>query len=368
MKKGQKKNPNRIRNVFKVNGKWVVDLTVNKKRVRKFFDKKNAAIEYLSNWKLARKFNLAYFVALPESQIKDIKDALLELPKGKSLLQSVRKAWQFFSESNLHELVDKYFEIKKTKFDAGKLSKDEYTHIKGRVANFKQSFASFADITPEKLYKYLFEKGGTKTISLWKGTISEILDLCVSRGAITQNPIKFLHNDELIKPETEKEIGILSVGQANDFMEFIEKKYPQYCRFYALTMFAGIRIAEAPRIKDEYFRYDSKQIIFPAKIGKVKKSWTLENLPDNLWAWLEKYKNTPIKRPSNTLRTKLGNYLSLPENFARHSFATYHLSLYLDPKRTAAITRNSEQMLKDHYWSALVAKDVAQQYFEILPK
>ena len=31
------------------------------------------------------------------------------------------------------------------------------------------------------------------------------------------------------------------------------------------------------------------------------------------------------------------------------------------------ITRNSEQMLRDHYWGALVDKKTAKAYFEILP-
>ena len=373
MLKGQKKNPNRIRNIFRLKDRevspWVVDISVAGVRKRKFFESKKEASDYLANWKSARKLDLSYFAALSGEQIKDIKDAIAALPQGKTLLQSVQKAWKYFSEQNLIELANKFFEIKKNKYETGKLSYDEFKHIRGRLADFKKSFSTFADLSPQKLLSYLKSKGSNKTIANWRGTISELLEFCISRGAIASNPIRFIHGDELlVGEETVREIGFVSVDTAKEFLAFMESEYPQYVRFYALTMFAGIRIAEAPRLKDEYFRYDEKKIIFPAKIGKIKKSWTLEDLPENLWAWLEKYKDKPILQTPGRLRTKLGKQWNLPENFTRHSFATYHLSLYLDPRRTSMITRNSEQMLRDHYWAALVDKQTAKAYFEILPK
>lgn len=361
-----------VKNIFKLSGRrspWGVDITVLGKRQRRFFATKREALDYLDNWKLARKMDLQYFISLSGEQIKDIKDAMDAIPRGKTLLQSVRKAWRFFSEYNLHELADKYHEIKKNRRDSGSLSEGEYTHIKGRVTDFKKHFGAFADVTLQALLAYLRSKGAPKTVALWKGTISEILDFCIKKGAIAENPIRLIHGDELIAEKTAgiRKRGSLSVDEARAFMSLLERKYPQYCRFFALLLFSGIRVEEAPRMKDEYFRYDERKIVFPAQIGKVKKAWTLEDLPENLWVWLEKYKNTPIKRPSNTLRTALGKRLGLPENFSRHSFSTYHLSLYFDSARTSKITRNSEQVLKDRYFDALVDKETAKAYFEILP-
>ena len=370
------KNPHRfltvfpMKNIFQITGgKWRFEIQENGKLTRKTFSSKAEALGFKNTFFAARKLDLSYFAALSGEQIKDIKDAIAALPQGKTLLQSVQKAWKYFSEQNLIELADKFFEIKKNKYETGKLSHDEFTHIKGRLANFKKNFPTFADLSPEKLLSYLKSKGANKTIANWRGTISELLEFCISRGAIASNPIRFIHGDELlVGGEAVREIGFVSVDTAKKFLAFLEAEYPQYVRFYALTMFAGVRVAEAPRLKDEYFRYEEKKIIFPAKIGKIKKSWTLEDLPENLWVWLEKYKNRPILRPSNTLRTKFGDNWNLPENFTRHSFATYHLSLYLDPRRTSMITRNSEQMLRNHYWAALVDKETAKAYFAILPK
>ena len=353
-----------------INGKngWVCLYKSGGRYHRKYFWVKKDAEIFVREIERSESANEKIFFSLSKKQIEDVMSALAILPSEKTLTESVKKAWQFESAFDLHELADKYHEIKKNKYEAGRLSKSEYVHIKGRVADFKKHFKNFSNISPTALRDYLLNKGGTKTISLWRGTISEMLEFCVSKGAIPNNPVRAIHTDELIKPEPEKTIGILSVEQAKDFMEYVEKHYPQYCRFYALAMFAGIRVAEVPRLKDEYFLYKEKKIIFPAQIGKIKKSWTLEDLPDNLWAWLKKYKDAPIVRPSCDTRSSLGKRFALPENFARHSFATYHLSLYFDPARTSRITRNSEQMLRDHYWGALVDKKTAQAYFAIMPK
>lgn len=358
-----------MKNIFKIaNGEWRFEIQENGKTIRKSFSGKTEAIDFRTNFFAARKLDLAYFVALSGEQLKDIKNALEILPPGKTLVQSVQKAWQFHSAANLHKMLDAFEETKENKHLSGNLSKKEYDMIKGRIKDFRQNYATFGQITPQSLLAYLRSKGVNKTVSNWKGTISDFLSFCVRKDAIPSNPIDKIAQDDLLKPEEPHEIGFLTVEQAKAFLAFLEDKYPRFCRFYALAMFAGIRVAEIPRLKDEYFMYEDKKIIFPAQIGKVKKSWTLEDLPENLWVWLEKYKNTPIIQPSDYVRNESFKAFNLPHNFARHCFATYHLSLYFDAAKTSKITRNSEQMLKDHYWGALVDKAVAKAYFEILPK
>lgn len=358
-----------MRNVFKLaSGKWRFECLLKGKLYRKTFKTKTEAEAYKRNFDSAGKFDLAFFLDLPPSSISDIKNALAILPKDKTLEESVKLAWQFYSSRDLSKLADDYIDLKKQKYAAGKLCSDELRHIIGRINLFKAAFKSFDALSPHSLKDFLLAKGSAKTVKNWRGTLSEFFDYCVMQKAIRSNPLNELHSDEFnLAPTSLREIGFLPVETAKAFMAFLEGNYPQFCRFYALTMFAGIRVAEAPRLKDEYFRYGEKKIVFPAKIGKIKKAWTLEDLPDNLWAWLEKYKNTPIQAPSTYERTNSFKQFNLPHNFTRHSFATYHLSLYFDPAKTSKITRNSEQMLRDHYWGALVEKDIAKEYFQILP-
>ena len=101
-------------NVFKLaNGKWRFEIVENGKRYGKSFSSKTDAVAYAKNWIDARKFELSFFLNLPKERIKDIKDALDMLPEGKSLLESVKKAWRYFSDANLHQLADEYSNIKK---------------------------------------------------------------------------------------------------------------------------------------------------------------------------------------------------------------------------------------------------------------
>lgn len=355
----------------KINGKdgYVCSYRRDGKYCRKYFYSRKDADAFKRSLEDVEVPARSKLLSLPEAQVDDIIAALKILPAGKSLYESVLVAWQYYSSADFHSLADQFLAIKKNKFEAGLLDKSEFVHIKGRIANLKATFKSFDAVDSVAVRDYLRSKGASKTVKNWRATLSEFFKFCISKKAVQFNPVDAIHGDELIIPDGgSREIGFLPVETAKNFMAFIEESYPQYARFYALAMFAGIRVAEAPRLKDEYFRYEDRKIIFPAQIGKIKKSWTLEDLPDNLWAWLEKYKDFPIVKPSDFVRSRTFAKWNLPQNFARHSFATYHLSLYLDPRRTSMITRNSEQMLRDHYWAALVDKETAKAYFEISPK
>lgn len=356
------KNINRLSN-----GKWQFEIVANGKRHRKNFSSKNEAIAYANNFKQARRFELSFFTNLSPERIKDIKYALDLLPENISLNHIVRKYLKLNKPISLNSFIDEFIEIKNAKHLSGNLSTVELRQIKTRLRTLKETFTTFEDITSESILSFLKSRGKNKTISNWRGTINEFFNYCIRKEAIKQNPLSIIHKDEFLKAEEKYEIEILSVENTKTFFSIIETKYPQLAKFYALAMFAGIRIAEIPRLKEEYFKYDTKQIIFPAQIGKVKKSWVLEDLPENLWVWLEKYKNQPIEEPSGWIRTNGFKPLKLPYNFTRHSFATYHISLYFDFAKTARITRNSEQMLKQHYLSKLVDKDTAKKYFEIVP-
>lgn len=357
-----------MKNIWKLkNGKWQFENVFNGKRYRKTFASKNEAVNYANNFKSARKFEVSYFANLDGSQIKDIKDALELLPKGETLTGVVRKFLTLNKPISLVGLATDFVAIKKAKNENGQLSDFEFSRIKTRMKKLSETFKTFEEINAESILSFLRERGKNKTVTNWRGTINQFFNYCVRKEAMVQNPLSVILRDEFIKAEKPHQIGILSVEESEIFFSILKEKYPQFVRFYALAMFAGIRVAEIPRMKDNYFLYTDKKIVFPAQIGKVKKPWVLEDLPDNLWTWLEAYKNYPLKRPSDYIRSHGFLPLELPFNFARHCFSTYHLSLYFDFAKTARITRNSEQTLKQHYLSKLVDKATAKKYFEIVP-
>lgn len=369
MKQGQKKDPNRTRNVFKLNDRqsspWVADITVNKKRTRRFFQKKKDALDFLENWKLARKLEISFFALLSGEQRKDIKDAIAALPEGKTLLESVKRAWSFYSKTTIENAKNAFVSTKENL----RLDDDYIKHVRTHLDKFNEAFKSFDEITPEKLVEFLKTRGSPKTISHYKASISEFFKYCVQKEHIQSNPFDRIAAGELPTAAKSGKIEFLSVDKARAFMEYLETNYPKYCRFYALALFAGVRIDECERFEDRFIDYARREIVFPKEMVKGgKKSWIVSDFEPNLWAWLEKYKDQPFKRPNNVMRTKWGKILQLPKNFARHTFSTYHFSLYRNAERTKNITRhNTIRMLEDTYIGALVRHEEAKSFFGILP-
>ena len=353
--------------VCKINGKdgYLCSYKRNGKYCRKYFYSKKDADAFKRNLENAITPSAKIVNSFSTAQMDDIVAAIRLLPKGRTLLEAVKKAWQYDSNANIEGLIESFMEIKRAKG----LSLGHLKHTQARLSDFQKSFKSFADATPSAILEYVKTKGKQKTIIHYKSTLSDFFDYCFRKDAILNNPFDKLSSDDFLIDEQKSEIGFLSIEQARSFMRLLEEKYPQYCKFYALALFAGVRVDECQRFKNDFIDYDEKSITFPKEIVKGgKKAWIVRDYEPNLWAWLEKYRNFDFKRPSNTLRTKIGKILNLPHNFARHTFATYHLSLYKDAERTRFITRHTNaQTLQNHYFGALVDKEIAKSYFEILP-
>lgn len=123
-----------MKNVFKLaSGKWRFECLLKGKLYRKTFKTKTEAEAYKRNFDSAGKFDLAFFLDLPPSSISDIKNALAILPKDKTLEESVKLAWQFYSSRDLSKLADDYIDLKKQKYAAGKLCSDELRHNQGFI-------------------------------------------------------------------------------------------------------------------------------------------------------------------------------------------------------------------------------------------
>lgn len=351
----------------RINGKegYVCSYKEDGKYRRKYFYSKKDAESFKRNLEISETPLKKKLLSLSVSQIDDIFSALSIIPNGRTLTEAVKLAWQYESGADMSKLKSSFIEIKLAK----RMSPSHMKHIVSRLDDFCAHFPSFASATPSAILDYIRSRGGQKTILHYRSTISDFFSYCFRKGAIKSNPFDKLYFDDF-RVETQKvEIGFLSVLQARDFLLLLEEKYPQYCKFYALSLFAGVRIDECERFKNEFIDYEDKSITFPKEIVKGgKMAWIVRDYEPNLWKWLEKYRNFDFKRPSNTLRTKIGKILNLPHNFARHTFATYHLSLYKDAERTRFITRHTNaQTLQNHYFGALVDKEIAKSYFEILP-
>ncbi len=171
--------------------------------------------------------------------------------------------------------------------------------------------------------------------------------------------------------------GILTVEQTAGVFAWLEKNRPRWCAWFAIQAFAGIRNAEAGRFRWEFFDFKRQRIVMPKEICKTGDDWVLPNLPANVWAWIEKYRQdggklaAPGDRALDVVRDRLiaAEIIDAwPANALRHGFATYHISLHESADKTALLTRHrSAAMLWQHYLRHLVGKPVAKQYFAITP-
>lgn len=276
-----------MKNIYetKKNGKkyWVVGYTdpFTQKETRRFFKNRELARQFNKNRENEDCTAIDTIKDIPAGHLRDVLNALQILPKGKSLEESVKKAWLFYSPISLSNAIEEYIHLKEVK-----VAEKEISITKHRLSVLKSLFPQFEDITPDKLKELLNTKRRNKTITNWKGSLNEFFKYCQKKEYIKENPFDKIIIEELLKKEEKHKINIISVSIAKEFMHYLEKEYPSFVRYFALALFAGIRIAEIPRLEDRFFDYQNKRIIFPAEIGKVKKAWTLDDLPENLWMWL----------------------------------------------------------------------------------
>lgn len=350
----------------KINGEdgYVYSYKQDGKRKRKYFYSRKDADAFKRNLDVSDSPARTKILAFPDSVLDDIFSAVKILPKGKTLYESVAKAWSNFTDADIQEWKKRFDAYK----EASGISVKHLNMIKGKTASLVDNFKSFDSITRESIFAFIQSKGKARsTVEQWRSVLSEFFSYCVRNKVIEHNPLESVEIDDFGRKKTSGHRASISVDVAREFIHFIETDYPQFLKYYALALFSGIRVSEVLRIEERYIDYEKKAISLPAEITKKSKSEYLNDFEPNLWVWLDVVKGKLIKAPYAKLATKIFNKFSLPQNFARHSFATYHYSLYRDPIRTAAITHHSPQQLMNDYMDALVDKKTAKAYFEILP-
>lgn len=322
-------------------------------KIREDFEKRDATAS------LAKNFSIA--------QLADITRAMALLPAGRTLSECVQ-AFAQKSTTTTSDALAQFLDVKSGIFEDVRY----YNRVKNRLTKFCQKFPSFDDCNQQAIWDWLHSLTGKtgqakpKTKLHYFSSISMFFDWCNRRDIIPATPFAKMSTSDLPKPKSKPEA--LSIDQTKAFMLFIKTHYPQHLSFYAIALFAGIRVDEIERLLPKDVDKKGKKIFISAENSKTNRAEVLEDFEPNLWAWLS-VASPKIIRPSDHVRASFSQKIGfrLPHNFARHSFATYHYSLYLDAKRTCAITRHSEEMLKRHYLSMRVDKETAKKYFSILP-
>jgi len=271
-------------------------------------------------------------------------------------------------------------------------------HVRRALADLEAEFGNrlVREFQTEELRDYLFGLPyGPITIKNKRTYFQGAFGWWEQQGWLTENPMKRVESPQI----KDKEPEILSVSETRALFRANEKIDPEICGLLALGAFAGMRSSAIARI--DYAEIDFKQggILTPAEKTKKKRRQWIEDLPENLWAWLKK---TPAGAFSMTHRQMLHRRAQAfkragllveaddisrenekrerngqpildikpkcpPKNALRHSFVTYHVALHRNPGKTALIVSHRDQdCLYRHYLGIANQKD-AKRYFEIFP-
>lgn len=376
--------------------KYLVSITTpQKKRIKRYFNTISEARHWLKNYKFTLGIDVSDFALLSPERLADIRASLKKIPPHISFLEltdfallsperlaDIRTALNNLPDTiSITECVNAYNpEIVNVpmpdaineflRLKDGAVSQHYYADIRNQLTKFQNVFAGWKDAEPHKIVSFCKSiSTATKTQRHYFGTLREFFDFAETKS-YCKNPFNKIHKSEIPKVQRTS-ISVPTPADIKIFFERLETMYPKLVGLYALVAFGGIRLAEAQRLTSQSFDLNRNEITLPFKDSKTRQNWLQANMPNNVWEWLKKYPVNDAWKIGNpdiyAKRAKDG--LNFPPNALRHSFATYHLSLYREANKTQILMRHtSSAMLWQTYLAGLTSKEVAIEYFNIVPK
>ena len=358
-------------------------------RHSRFFETEEARDDFLRLNGHLDKRSFEALLGIDENTISDI--SYIESIRGNV---SFRDMWEFWAKNHktkrvltLWDACDEYLrDMRKTE----KAKPEHIRHVRRVLEVLVESFGDrfLQDISRNELENWLKSlKFAPVTVKNWRSNITAAWNWFEKNELIEKNIAKGL---ELPKIEM-GEIGILTVEETERLFRANEKIDPEVCGLMALGLFAGMRTSAIPRV--DYNEITMRQgILTPAEKTKKNRRNYIENLPDNLWAWLDRTPKSAFgwcerkwkKRRESALRRAgllvNGKQLKTPDengkfpqkkipphNAFRHSFASYHVAWKRDFQDTALIMSHKGTDILFKHYRGVATKEDAEKYFKIYP-
>ena len=359
------------------------------KRMSRFFETEELRDEFLRLNGFLEKQSFEALMSLSESTIADI--ARIESLRGET---TFKELWEFWSKNHKAKRVitlwDACDEYVRDMRENGKADKEHIRHVRRILETLVESFGErfVPDIKREELESWLNAlQYAPVTKKNYRSSLCAAWNWFEKHELVEKNIAK-----QLDCPDIEMgEIGIFTVEEAEKLLRANEKIDPEVCGLIALGLFAGMRTSEIARVA--YDEITMRQgILTPAEKTKKNRRNYIENLPNNLWAWLERTPKTAFdwcerkwkKRREAALRRagllvngaqlkkpdKNGKFPKKklpPHNAMRHSFASYHVAWKRDFQDTALIMSHKGTDILFKHYRGIATKENAEKYFEIYP-
>jgi hypothetical protein len=237
-----------------------------------------------------------------------------------------------------------------------------------------------AEISPTTIRDYLKSLNiGKKTWNNTRGDLSVIFEWFMGsdRKWITKNPVsevEYFKNKSLPTPPRER----MEIAGVDALMLYLEREKPEWCTFFALALFAGIRpdqrngemyeLAKCVR-RDGVDRYFHKDVIqITEEIAKTHEPREVK-IHENLRQWLKKYPPSPESicpgdmADCGLIRAKF----KIPHDGLRHTAISAYVARYGSFAEAAQEFGNSEKVIRRHY-NRRMTKSEWRAYYLISPR
>jgi len=263
------------------------------------------------------------------------------------------------------------------------LSEAQLDNYRIRGASFRDSVGAktlLTEITDAEVCAWLEEKDvGKKTWNNYRGDLMAMFEwfTAPARKWINENPVAAVERfgkRSLARAHRQR----LEVQQCRELMAFLEEFYPEWCTFFAVALFAGVRpdmrngeMFELARcvgrdgIGQYYhggFFHLSEEIV---KDGASRQTTVHENLA----RWLDKYPPTKESLcPADydaygIIREKF----KIPHDGLRHTAVSAYVAKYGSFALAADEFGNSEKIIREHYHRRMPKED-AEAFYQIFPE
>jgi len=221
------------------------------------------------------------------------------------------------------------------------------------------------------------EKATRKTWNNYRNALHSLFEWCAvadvasNRPFVFQNPVapvrKFsarqVREEQEAKPATTSPKDVLRL-----FRVLSRWKGGAMLRYYALLYFAGLRPGEIERMSGQeknLINLKTRTITIPAKVSKTRHERHVA-ISENLAAWLAIAPAPVIPTNFDRMAKTIRRHFNLDHDEARHSFISYHVSVYRSVGDVALQAGNSESIVRRHYLN-LHPREDGDQFFRIVP-
>lgn len=202
-----------------------------------------------------------------------------------------------------------------------------------------------------------------------KGYLKDLRTLysyAIDRGYAKENPAL-----SVAMPKASKGVpGILTVPEVELLMRTLERQFPDFIPYIALTLFGGLRAEEAFRCRWEHIK--ESVIDLPAGRTKNNRRRLIEFAALEVGGvcairkWLDLSGPLPPKwRKIRMKQIRKAVPINWSDNCLRHSFVSYAVPVH-GIALSGILADHSEAILKRHY-RALVTRSDAERFWAILP-